>query len=631
MVATMTNAPPDDNNDNDNGDGQANGGNYATAIACTSSLPVPSLVARHPSEFAVMGVGSAPSYSSSPSGRVPSSSSSTTMMATTRPSSPSGYDAAIYIRNTTDHAAETATLVERYRNFLVRHETSLCMFENFAERFEQYVLFRYDNGVLCELYYAAWNAVRHVNDVVLSGFGNGMGTTIGTRDEWLGVGSSDGIPRDYHATMDRIVLALRSLLTATMCVHPAVEAWSRRPTRPRRHRVAFPPSRTSSASGGDDDDYDDDDYDRREGGGEGAFLRAARASRTIERIRFVSRFALLSISWWAQRNRRRRGALRTTTTTTSDAGEDEVGDSGRRCGEDGVGVGDRSTTSRRRRTNATMPSFFPTLRGGGELDPHERVSSLRDAEDESRFVVYVGRRTGRRSIAGGRVRVAPPPLASSIGMRPYTSVVVDECMALAKWLSGPTIASEGGILYLHAVGELLHILRPLYWSAANDTWRRSNASYASSSYSSAKSSNRRVLLGVGPSHSFSIWKAWLLSFFMDFMSDVLLRIGNIEDQSSHDHSRSRRLVGHSPGGGNRMPRPLTSIDRAKLEQLDYRRHRHRLYLLRSPFYDTITRPVAVFLAGIMSSIPSFGLGRWASGYVLDMMDYWNSNHFMLES
>ena len=48
-----------------------------------------------------------------------------------------------------------------------------------------------------------------------------------------------------------------------------------------------------------------------------------------------------------------------------------------------------------------LPFFCPTLRGGGELDPREDVPTLADAEGEERVARYVGRRTGRRSIANG--------------------------------------------------------------------------------------------------------------------------------------------------------------------------------------------------------------------------------------
>jgi len=48
-------------------------------------------------------------------------------------------------------------------------------------------------------------------------------------------------------------------------------------------------------------------------------------------------------------------------------------------------------------------------------------------------------------------------------------------------------------------------------------------------------------------------------------------------------------------------------------------------------YDTITQPLAIVVGKIVSSVPSFGLGRWTSEYVLDMMNYWSENHYMLET
>jgi hypothetical protein len=88
----------------------------------------------------------------------------------------------------------------------------------------------------------------------------------------------------------------------------------------------------------------------------------------------------------------------------------------------------------------------------------------------------------------------------------------------------------------------------------------------------------------------------------------------------------------SKEGGNSQTfmLPTSSFEQTKLEQLKIRQRRLRLYLLRSPMYDTITQPLAIFLGKVVSSVPSFGLGRWASEYVLDMMNYWSENHYMLE-
>lgn len=150
-------------------------------------------------------------------------------------------------------------------------------------------------------------------------------------------------------------------------------------------------------------------------------------------------------------------------------------------------------------------------------------------------------------------------------------------------------------------------------------------------------------------NSWSIWKAWWVSLFMDLISDRLLRLtasgggegGDIIGRNSrHGGVRSRSsLMGGRHGGRQQQQQPPpaqpqqypTSAEEAKLTELEWRRSRHKLYLLRSPMYDAVTRPVASFIARVVSMIPSMGIGRWAAEYVLDVMSYWNDNHFMLES
>jgi hypothetical protein len=67
------------------------------------------------------------------------------------------------------------------------------------------------------------------------------------------------------------------------------------------------------------------------------------------------------------------------------------------------------------------------------------------------------------------------------------------------------------IFYIHAIGEFLHILRPLYWSRETSKWR-SNATL------STTSSHHQ--------QSYSIWKAWFMSLWMDLISDKLLLYTN---------------------------------------------------------------------------------------------------------
>ena len=459
-----------------------------------------------------------------------------------------------------------STLVQKYRHFLIRHEASLGLFERLMENFEYYILFRYDNGLNTEIYYSLWNIIRWMNDVVLYGWGVGMGTILGTREELLPVGrnkatgGNDGsIIISRH--LDLIVRMLRAALTATSCIHPALDAWCYHSLRFHTRYLGTPQRRALS--------YDKDDNERSEEreliGGK---ARAAFVSYQLERVKFGARLALLAISWWTQRQRRRRKLL---------LNNEENND------------------------NSSI-LIFPMLRGGGELDPHERVTSLKNMEDEMKVTNYVGKRTGRRSVSRTYTSAQYTPL--SCCQPPTTLPSLDWLLKL--------MTCENRILYIHAIGEILHILRPLYWSRETSKWR-SNATL------STTSSHHQ--------HSYSIWKAWFVSLLMDLISNKLLHTNSI----SMDYTPSGHTAREEGGKSQTFTLPTSSFEQTKLEQLKMRQRRHRLYLLRSPVYDIITQPLTIFVGKVVSSVPSFGLGRWASEYVLDMMNYWSENHYMLET
>lgn len=448
---------------------------------------------------------------------------------------------------------QTTALIQKYRHFLQRHEPSLDILEHIMERFVFYgYLFKHDHrGINTELYYAAWNIFRGLNDVVLVGWGEGMGTTVGRREEWLAQGERS---ESMLLRLNSAIPIIRAILTATTCIYPAMEAWSRR---------SLPPLYDTPTS--------DLSPQKRRHEWEASQSRAARVSYRLERVRFLSRLALLSTSWWAQHRRR--------------------------CSH---GKGDHGAKELHRENEGEGMLLPSLLRRGGELDPYEQLIPLKDAEDEAKVVQYVGRRTGRRSIAGASK--SPPTASPSRSCGPSSCTY--KATTLVKWLS-ELASSEHKIFYVYAVGELLHILRPLYWSRAESMeWRR-------------RSSSPKI--PRSPS-SFAIWKAWWISLLMDLISDKLLQVTHGGDTApvarhAHQHSTS----------------PSPSAEQAKLQEMEYRRSRHGLYLLRSPMYDAVTRPVVVLIGKIVSMIPSFGLGRWASEYILDLMSYWNQNRFMLES
>jgi hypothetical protein len=483
----------------------------------------------------------------------------------------------------TDDSYINSTLVQKYRHFLIRHEASLGIFERLMENFEYYILFRYNNGLHIEIYYSLWNIIRWMNDVVLYGWGVGMGTLLGTRDELLlRIGnktSNNGKDNDgllSSRRIDWIVRMLRAALTATSCIHPALDAWCYHSLRFHNTRyLGTPPQRAVS--------YDADHHERREemeliGGGK---ARAAYMSYQLERVKFVARMTLLAISWWTQHQRRRRKILLNNNE-------------------------ENNATIMHEKSNWNCNSstlIFPILRGGGELDPHECVTSLKDMDDEMKVTNYVGKRTGRRSVARTYTSAQCTTLSCC---QPSTTLPSLDCWLLKL------MTLENRILYIHAIGEFLHILRPLYWSRETSKWRSSNATLSTTS--------------THHQQSYPIWKAWFMSLLMDLISNKLLHTNSI----SMDSTPSGHTAREEGGKSQTCMLPTSSFEQTKLEQLKTRQRRHRLYLLRSPMYDTITQPLAIFLGKVVSYVPSFGLGRWASEYVLDMMNYWSENHYMLE-
>uniref|UniRef100_A0A6U3Z7I2 Peroxisomal membrane protein PEX16 n=1 Tax=Skeletonema marinoi TaxID=267567 RepID=A0A6U3Z7I2_9STRA len=500
---------------------------------------------------------------------------------------------------------ETPSLLNRYKIFLQNHSSLLSLIEMIMERFIFYGhLFKTthhynddeERGILqMEMYYATWNIIRWINDVVLLGVGGGMGLTVGTREEWLLLQESClsnnnnnnnnsnnklSLNQWISTRLDTIIPIIRATLTATTCIYPAVEAFSRRTNTTTNH-------------------HHRDDWDGRR-------HKAAIVTYRLERVRFMGRMCLLVISWWARLQRKRQQQQQ------------------------------QQQQSQKKESDATIIPLL--LQRGGELDPYEQVVPLKHAEDEARVVQYVGRRTGRRSISTIK---SPPPSSSSSRQQGLTAALsnvpfITKANNLMEWISKLLTSSSGNkLVYVYAVGEILHILRPLYWSRAEcGEWQQ----------------RRRRLLPQqqqqqqrgGMYNSWSIWKAWWVSLLMDLISDKLLRLTNNSgggdaavmnnhrqgssvrrgsEQSAQQHQHYQSYSSSSP----------SSAEEANLAELEWRRSRHGLYLLRSPMYDVVTRPVASFIARVVSMVPSMGLGRWAAEYVLDMMSYWNDNHFMLET
>ena len=512
--------------------------------------------------------------------------------------------------------SKPSTLLTRYRTFLQHHSSLFSLIEMIMERFifyghlfkthhnndgneEEAAAVGEERGMLrMEMYYAAWNVIQWINDVVLVGVGSGMGLTLGRRGEWLlnnddndSCDSNDGSNNDntvlslnqwVASRLDTIIIPIiRGTLTATTCIYPAVEAFSRRSTL-----------RTTTIHNNNHHYPIENEWEQRR-------HRAALASYRLERVRFMGRMCLLVISWWARVQRKRQQQQQQHMKEGNDL---------------------------------VLPAL---LQRGGELDPYEEPVSLNDAEDEASVVQYVGRRTGRRSISS--TTTTPPTPLHQQGLL-YTVLsknvpIITTATNLIEWISKRLTSSGNRLIYVYAVGEILHILRPLYWSRAEcREWQRRKSSLSPQKQMS--------------NNSWSIWKAWWVSLLMDLISDQLLRLTNsgcggdavTNNNSRQSIRRGSSLMGRrntkQSSGQQQLHYPSSSpssAEEAKHAELEWRRSRHGLYLLRSPMYDVVTRPMASFVARVVSMIPSMGLGRWAAEYMLDMMSYWNDNHFMLES
>ena len=476
----------------------------------------------------------------------------------------------------------TNSIIQRYRRFLRKHEPSLDILESVTERVFYGYLFKNDPGIKSEIYYSIWNSFRFANEIILSGLGDGLGTTVGTRREWL-AGISD---QEHGSFVEDMVLAklsmaipiLRTFLSATTCFYPAFEAWSRRSARRNVSKSSygtplyiFNNGDTLSQTAAEHElpeSTTDLSPKRRRREWESQMRSAAQMSYRLQRVRFVARLTLLAVSWFIQRRRK----------LLQDSHEKE-------------------------NRNQKSQVVHSLLRRGGELDPYEQVVPLRVADEEVMVAQYVGRRTGRRSVA----RLPQTDKAATQSRYPWLTRFTESITKASS--------SKNKVLYIYAVGEILNILRPLYWS-------RAEARQWTHRFSTPQIQKRSLF---GSCYTYRIWIAYWVSLAMDLVSDRLLR--NVQEKAPNN---GRRGAVQSQGGAGR-PSASPSASQASLDELEWRRSRHGLYLLRSPMYESATRPVAVFLARIISKVPSFGLARWAAEYALDLMSYWNSKRFMLES
>ena len=235
------------------------------------------------------------------------------------------------------------------------------------------------------------------------------------------------------------------------------------------------------------------------------------------------------------------------------------------------------------------------FRHGGMLHPGERAVPAAEEEERLRRVGYVGRRTGRRTHPGGT------PINRQSATR---SASISNGVAM-----GLTNAGAKTRLAALTAGELLHIYRPLYWTASErDHAAHSLHMHQLGGLSHTRSSSERL----------TMLKSWVVGLAMDVMSHRLTLAA-----TSGGRPTSITFRGHVDTSSNVHMPPATA------EELQRRKMRWMLYLLRCPVWDVLTRPVAGGLADFIGRFVPL-LGRPFASYVMDLLIYWQRHHFMLE-
>ncbi len=221
------------------------------------------------------------------------------------------------------------------------------------------------------------------------------------------------------------------------------------------------------------------------------------------------------------------------------------------------------------------------LQDGGLLAPNEHVISRKEERNRLKKMLYVGKRTGRKisycsDDANERER-------RRIGCdRQCDQMFESSCSKLA----------------LVAMGELLHICRPIYYI---QSFRR----YEMDRSSNPKRNQRR-------NEKMRMLRTWIISICMDAISYQMIKIGKV---IRHPHGKRNVHIDISPDSTR--------------EELYRRKMRWTIYMLRAPVWEFFTHPICENTANIVGRVPL--VGRPVVQYIMDILMYWQKWQFMQES
>lgn len=223
----------------------------------------------------------------------------------------------------------------------------------------------------------------------------------------------------------------------------------------------------------------------------------------------------------------------------------------------------------------------------------DNSKSSKDEVKRVKRMLYVGKRTGRKVYnQSGDFQKKENPYQEGGDL---TNIP----QSTFKRLFGSTTFK----ICLLAMGEILHLSRPLFQTYAIRHYDRQDTLSAKNTFHDEKKRKQKMI------------KIWVVSLLMDLLSLQCTRLGTTVNANS-------LMTSH------RSIQTVTIASSTTKDEIYHRKMRLFLYLLKTPVFDFATLPVAKRFSQIINHVPL--VGRLSSSYVMDLITYWHDWHFMVE-
>ncbi|KAL7562110.1 hypothetical protein ACA910_019855 [Epithemia clementina (nom. ined.)] len=262
-------------------------------------------------------------------------------------------------------------------------------------------------------------------------------------------------------------------------------------------------------------------------------------------------------------------------------------------------------------------SSWEPSRGFSQQNQHEQQQQ--EEERERRYHAYVGRRTGHRLWF-------PPEFENGGGSCPYPCSNGVAAAAVASGQERHRCRLQLQIqqwlgLSLLAIGEILYIVRPLFWAEAQVAIDQDNGGSGSSKPNQGPASSNKHDHNNNDKtrRLYQAWKTWFQSLGLDVASLVVLLVAKAiaARRPPIHHHRNNTTAGTNNTNRNDKDHENDNY----YSEWNRRRLRLWLYLLRSPVWELVTHPMVTgFTSALEQYLPV--LGPWFSAYGQDWIWLW---------